>query len=133
MDEDRDRIEQNFRWAVQALAQPAEVQPRLFPSFVVVGDELGSDFDNWRRTCEAHFGESWSSKQRKAVLSLDQALDRVFSPKPNRKREQNGLKDRDWDEVRDRARECLEAFGWPSEMPPTGRALYAQCPPDTRR
>jgi hypothetical protein len=35
--------------SVQALAQPADVQPALFPDFVCVGDELANDFSRLAR------------------------------------------------------------------------------------
>src|SRR6516225_2761064 len=66
--------EQQLQWAVQALAQPAEVQPTLFPSFVVVADELALEFDHWRDVADGEVGGSWSPVQRAAVMTLDQLL-----------------------------------------------------------
>jgi hypothetical protein len=125
-------VELQFQWAVQALAQPADVQPTLFPSFVVVADELALEFDNWRRAFEAHFGESWSSKQGKAIHVLDELLDRMSRGKPGLWRGKDCLKERQWGEVRQLAEDVLDAFGWSPEIPPTARAIYAQCPPESK-
>jgi hypothetical protein len=131
MGEAMEGIEQQFQWAVQALTQPANVQPTLFPSFVVVADELALDFDNWRRAFEAHFAESWSSQQRKAVHALDQLLDRMSRGRPRLWHGKECLKEHRWSEVRQLAGDVLKAFGWSSDIPPTGRALYARCPPES--
>ena len=40
-------IAEQLKWSLPALALPAEVQLRLFPEFVCIGDELVLDFDNW--------------------------------------------------------------------------------------
>ena len=67
-------------WAVQALAQPADVQPTLFPPFVVVADELALEFDHWRRVAEGQAGAPWSPGQRAAVAALDRLLSEMSGP-----------------------------------------------------
>jgi hypothetical protein len=128
-----EEIEQQFKWSVQALAQPADVQPRLFPSFVVVADELALDFDNWWRASESNFGNAWSLEQRRAVLALDQLLAEMSgSDKPELWLEKGCLNHPKWSEVRKLAREVLFAFGWSPGIPPLGCAIYMQCSPETK-
>jgi hypothetical protein len=124
-------VKQQFQWTVQALGQPADVQPKLFPSFVVVADELALDFDNWRQVFESRFGGSWSPEQREAVAALDQLLSDMSGPdKPELWLEPGCLNHPRWSEVRQRAKSVLSAFGWPSDLPPLDRAIYVQSSPD---
>ena len=119
-----DRIEQQFQWAVQALAQPADVQITLFPSFVVVADELALDFDNWRQAFDSNFGTSWSPAQREAVEFLDQILDEMSGPNnPELWLHKECLNHPKWSEVRRLAEKVLSAFQWPSDVPPTDRGV----------
>lgn len=119
------QIEQQFQWAVQALAQPADVQLTLLPSFVVVADELALDFDHWRRTLETHFGDSWSDEQRQSVQALDCLLGEMSGDKPEIWRGGGCLNHPKWSEVRRLAVGILSAFGWPQDVPPLNRAIYA--------
>ena len=120
-------IEQHFQWAVQALAQSANVQPTLFPSFVVVADELALDFDNWRQSFHANFGTSWSAEQRRAVEALDEHLSEMSGDKPELWDGKDCLQHAKWSEVRLLAKDVLAAFEWSSYVPPTNRSLYVQC------
>lgn len=120
-------IEQQFQWAVQALAQPAEIQPQLFPSFVMVPDELALDFDNWRIAFDDRYGHVWSLEQRNAVVALDELLTMMSGPdKPEYWISDGCLNHPVWSEVRRLAAEVLSVFRWPQDRPPPDRALYAQ-------
>ncbi len=120
-----DVIKHQFQWAVQALAQPADVQLTLFPPFVVVADELALDFDNWWKTFESNFGDSCSRQQRQAVVALNQLLDEMSGPeKPELWLGPECLNQPKWTEVRQLAADVLSTFGWPLDAPPLGRALY---------
>lgn len=124
-------VKQQFQWAVQALAQPADVQPSLFPSFVVVADELALEFDNWRQAFESNFRNSWSPEQREAVAALDQLLSEMSGPdKPELWLDEGCLNHPKWSEVRQLAGQVLTAYGWLPGLPPLGRAIYARYSPD---
>lgn len=117
--------EQHLMWAVQALAQPADVQPTLFPTVVVVADELALDFDDQRRLAEAHVSGSWSLDQRAAIAALDRELTEMSGPdKPELWSDRGCLDHPRWAVVRQLARAALAAFNWPDEPPPSGRAVY---------
>jgi hypothetical protein len=124
-----DGVEQQFQWAVQALAQPADVQLTLFPSFVVVPDELALDFDNWWRASDAKLGKQWSTNQRMALVALDKLL-AAMSGKPEL---WTDLSLQRWSEVRQLAKNALSAFGWPEAVPPMERSIYVRSQDATRR
>lgn len=117
--------ELHLMWAVQALAQPAAAQAALFPPFVVVADELALDFDDHRRTAEAHIGDSWSPDQRAAIATLNRELTEMSGPgKPELWLDRGCLGHPRWAVVRQLARAALAAFNWSDEPPPSGRAVY---------
>jgi len=124
-------IEQQFQWAVQALAQPAVVQPTLFPSFVMVADELALEFDNCWKAFESNYFQLCSQQQRQAVAALDHLLTEMSGPdKPELWLDEGCLNHPKWSEVRRLAADVLSAFGWSLEPPPLGRAMYARCSPE---
>ena len=125
-DEEFETRRQMFEWAVQALAQPAEIQRTLFPSWVVVADELALDFDHWQRTFNAHYGHLLSEEQRRAIKALDDLLDEMSGNKPELWTDEGCLNHPKWSEVRRLAADVLRVFGWPLEVPPIGRSIYAQ-------
>jgi len=127
MDERRKDVYQMFQWAVQALVQPPEIQRALFPSWVVVADELALDFYHLWEAFEDHFGDSLSREQREAIKALDDLLDEMSGPgKPELWTDEGCLNHPKWWEVRRLAADVLRVFGWPLEVPPIGRTIYAQ-------
>ncbi|MFZ2358492.1 MAG: hypothetical protein WA040_04040 [Anaerolineae bacterium] len=124
-------VEQQFQWAVQALAQPADVQIDLFPPFVVVADELALEFDSCREAFDSNFGWLWSPLQRTAVVALDQYLADMSGPdKPELWLDEGCLEHARWTEVRQLARKVLSAFGWSPDFPPLDRGAIYVGPPD---
>jgi len=129
-----ERIEQQFLWALQALAQPAHIQPKLFPSFVVVADELAIDFDNWRMAYESNCGHRWSQEQREVVAALGYLLTEMSGPgKHELWLNEDCLNHPKWAEVRRLALVVLSAFDWSPEIPPLDRAIYARYSRDTEQ
>ncbi|MBI5368698.1 MAG: hypothetical protein HZA54_16805 [Planctomycetes bacterium] len=122
--------EQELLWAVQALAQPADVQPTMFPPIVVVADELALDFDHWYQVSSGQTGTSWSPVQRLALAALDRQLSVMSGvDSPELWLSAGCLEHQQWSEVRRLALGVLAAFGWPPGLPPTERARYVPgCP-----
>jgi hypothetical protein len=119
---------------VQALAQPPDAQPSLFPSFVVVADELALEFDNWWKSFEANFGDRCSEEQQRAVAALDHLLTEMSGPdKPELWTNEGCLYHAKWSEVRQLAADVLSAFGWPHGVPPVGRVMYVRYSPEGER
>lgn len=121
----KSELEQRFMWSVQALAQPADVQRTLFPSFVCIGDELALGFDDaWRnwRARDPVLAES----QRAAIEELNRYLDEL-SGEHNAEFWLNADRlgqDRRWDSIRKKAGAVLDALGWPHDQPPRDGAIF---------
>jgi hypothetical protein len=120
-----EQVEREFMWAVQALAQPADVQPELFPDFVVVADELALEFDAARLVAESQVGRAWSARQHQAVAYLDARLSEMGA-RPELWSNEGCLDHPRWSEVRQLAREVLAVFGWSPARPPLGRVVYVR-------
>jgi hypothetical protein len=124
--------EQQLLWALQALAQAAEVQPRLFPPFVSIADELALEFGDWYRVAVGQVGASWQPEQAKRLATLDRLLSEMTgTDQPELWLGPDCLWHPKWSEVRGLARSALAAFGWPQDLPPLGRAVYVQGPRPT--
>lgn len=110
-----------LRQAVQALAQPSDVQESLFPKFVAVGDELALQFDDALSGFNAHH-DRVTEAQRTVLNALDEYLTSLSGPK--HADFWDDLTDARWAEVRVRAASVLDAFEWPLEIPPKDGATY---------
>ena len=109
-----------FKWAVQALAIPAEQQIALFPAFVCKGDDMVIEWD--LRLSQLDL-DQLSSLQQDAIAQLDEYLVRISRGGPEFSEElwfeDSALRAcPQWVEVRRLAQEILKAFGWPVESPP---------------
>jgi hypothetical protein len=110
-------------WVVRALAQPAEVQEKLFPAFVSAADELVMEFEEcFRPESAADSSHSWTGDQ---LLCL-RALDVKFQAMSGAGKEEvwdddDCLNHADWIEVRHLARKAAILFGWPVNEPPPTR------------
>jgi hypothetical protein len=114
---------EELKWALQALALPAEAQQNLFPSFVSVTDELALDFDHWWRTAAGW--HEWTVDQLAALRSLDALLVQMSAEKDAGHWTVSALaNDPCWQEVRQRARIALGLFGWEPETPAADRGIY---------
>ena len=114
-----------FKWALQALAQPAEVQLSHFPNFVCKADELALDFGNcFKWYLGSQTGANLDEK-REALESIDQYLDAMSGPSHAEFWTESALRlDPRWDAIRFLAKHALKSFGWPPEEPPRGRAVF---------
>lgn len=111
-----------LKWALQALAIPAEAQLRLFPDWVVKADELALDFDHWALVIRSNYAEELTHQQSARLADVDRSLgemprggagagvdlwsDDALRSSPH------------WVQVRQCAGAALAAFGWPVEGPP---------------
>jgi hypothetical protein len=113
-----------FKCAVQALALPAEIQPKLLPPWVCV-DELALDFDHWRRVITDLYGHMLCQNQRQAINALDSLLEQMSGrDKAEFWEGQDCLKHPKWSEVRQLAMNVLAAFGWSLEVPEVTFSMY---------
>jgi hypothetical protein len=107
--------------AIQALAQPADVQRALFPDFVVVGDELAIELDEALKDLR-NDGPPLSLVQTEAIRELDVYLEALSGPA--HLDFWDDLGDRRWERVRSLSVSILVSFNWPNECPPKNGAVY---------
>ena len=104
--------------ALQALAQPAQVQVELYPEFVCHGDELVIEYG------EALDGAKSTNDLTSGQIEALNELDRFLIEHSGKRHEElyltpEGLVLPAWDEIRSRARTALDSFGWPNDVPPS--------------
>jgi hypothetical protein len=116
-----------LKWAVQALALPANEQRGLFPSFVWVGDELALDFHECRETALKDY--ALTDDQLSALESLDVTLSKMTAENNMELWDGPGVDHPRWEEVRETAKDALKRLGWNQDTPPKDRAIYVG-PPD---
>jgi hypothetical protein len=111
-----------FRWSLQALAAPAEIQLTLFPGFDWKVDELAIEFDQWYQVMMRR-RSLFPMKARKLLEDLNRKLDEMSGPDNTRFWEEETLRtDTAWETIRDLARLALNAIGWPIENPMLSRS-----------
>jgi hypothetical protein len=111
-----------FRWSLQALAAPAEVQLQLFPGFDWKVDELAIEFDQWYQVMKRRRA-FFPAKANKLLDDLNHKLDEISGPENTRYWMEETLKtDAAWETIRDIARHALNAIGWPIENPMLSRS-----------
>lgn len=107
-----------LRSSLQALAQPAETQLRLYPDGVVKADELALDFEHWRLCALGRHGCEMSADQRRTLDALDQLLAAMSGVSNAGHWTEDALwTDPAWMQVRELAAQALTAFGWPNPSP----------------
>jgi hypothetical protein len=110
-----------LRWAVQALARPAEEQVQLYPDFTCKADELAIDFGDAAEPWLEAGRPGLTPEQSDALRALDDYLDAVSGGGPNAENwvEDALYKSPVWQQIRSLARAVLAAFGWQDACPPT--------------
>lgn len=113
-----------LRHSLQRLAQLPAAQVALFPSLVVLGDELARSFDDALRAFRASAHEA-SAAQLRSLQQLDDYLSELSGSQ----NEAFWIEpialavDPRWQQVRDLASAALAAFRWPAEAPERERAV----------
>jgi len=125
-EEEKDWSLVRLKWAVQALALPANEQRDLFPSFVLVGDELALDFYECREI--ALKDHALTDDQLAALESLDATLSKMTAENNMELWEEPGVDHPRWEEVRNNAKDALKRLGWSMDTPPKDRAIYVGPP-----
>jgi hypothetical protein len=119
------KCEQALQRALQAIAQPPEIQMELFPTFVVVADELALDFDQALQYARYKVGSQWTEAQIKALESLDRELEANSGPdKPEIWETPDCLSHPSWSAFRELASAALSAFDWSNQIPKPSGAIY---------
>jgi hypothetical protein len=105
------------------LAANTSDQRSLFPSFVVVPDELVLEFDAALICVAGELERSCSKVQSDALLRIDRFVEERSGP--NAMWDPIfGLEHPEWIALRQLAVEALAKFGWPLEKPSGGQSIY---------
>ena len=89
-----------FRWSIQALAAPAEVQLQLFPEYDWKVDELAIEFDQWYQVMRRRH-TAFTKKASKLLEDLNKKLDEMSGPENSRYWLEDTLRtDAAWEAIR---------------------------------
>jgi hypothetical protein len=115
-----------LEWSVRALAQPAEIQKRVYPEFVCVADELALEFEeHYRRLLKTHGPSVLAAHQLEQFERIDRQLQAMSGPERLRFWNNEALEElSEWSVVRTLAKNALRTMGWSQEPPPLDRAIY---------
>lgn len=103
-----------FRWSLQALAAPADIQLELFSGHIWKVDELAIEFDQWYQVIKKRRA-IFTPQQQKMLENLNRKLDDISGPENVRYWFEETLRtDAVWEEIRLLAREVLHSLGWPT-------------------
>ena len=100
---------------LRIVASPGDVQRQLYPSFVVVGDEIASDFDSAFRTL---LGKDLPA----SLISLNGYIDDLSGGNPDF---WGNLDDQRWNRCRELAQLALIEIGSSYEVPAKNGAMYS--------
>jgi hypothetical protein len=111
-----------LRWALQALAIPAQEQVRLFPDWVAKVDELALDLEHWSKVVCANYAQELSQEQSARLADVNQKLGAMSRGgaefEPELWTEEALSSSPHWTHARQLAADALASFGWPVERPP---------------
>jgi hypothetical protein len=120
-----DKQTEGLKWVVRALAQPAHIQIKLFPSFTFPVDEMLLEFEQHFVPEASRFPDQWSGVQYLSLLALDEKFRALSEPDHEELwSDENCLERPEWTEIRRLALEVIQAFDWPAKEPPQSRAGY---------
>lgn len=107
-----------LKYALQALAMPAEIQLGLYPPIVCKADELALDFDNWYRATRFSSLVELTRSQIEALDAINEKLN-LMSDSEKALWTDDGLRsEASWSEVRLLSQSALSSFNWETEPPP---------------
>jgi|WetSurMetagenome_2_1015567.scaffolds.fasta_scaffold514040_1 hypothetical protein len=115
----------SFKYALQALSQDSKTQISLYPDFVVKADELALEFDDSLKPLIDNRTIKLTSEQLGAIQIINKELS-LMSEDKSLWTEQS-LKDRkEWQIIRDLAKNAIKLFNWENCPPPKNRNKYVQ-------
>jgi hypothetical protein len=117
-------ILEKLKYCAQAIAQPTQIQVTLFPSFVIIADQLALDWE------EATIAFSRSDitltmAQRSAMQKLDDYMGSVSGPDfPHVWIDEGWYATEEWKMMRELATQFLLEMNWSVECPPSSNDIY---------
>jgi hypothetical protein len=120
-----------LKHAVQALAQDADTQHGMFPSFVLPADQMAVDFECAYERTKKSCINGWSYVQVQALKELDLLLAGLSGDRPEIWIDEGCLDHPQWARIRVKAQEVLTAFGWEKSPASKNTAIYVGSEPAT--
>ncbi|MEM7165723.1 MAG: hypothetical protein AAF581_09680 [Planctomycetota bacterium] len=109
---DRQWMLDQLRNSLRLLAAPGSSALASLPEDRLRPEELVQAFDDAREVLLSDHGPGLPEKQRQCLLDLDDAIVAMSSSDPERWTGAAVRRDPIWEDVRLRAHQTLEAFGW---------------------
>ncbi|MFX1561688.1 MAG: hypothetical protein ACFFDP_00070 [Promethearchaeota archaeon] len=117
-----------FKWSLQALASPADIQLELFPDIDLKVDEMAIEFEQWYELIKRR-RYFLTPKQAVLLEDLNKRLDEISGPENLHYWLEETLRtDAIWEQIRDLAKQALLALGWELENPLKARSLVSSGP-----
>jgi hypothetical protein len=113
---------ERFKWSLQALAAPANIQLELYPDSDWKVDDMAIEFEEWYEAIKKR--QAFFTARQAAILrKLNRTLDEISGPENAYywMEETLGV-DPVWERIRSLAKDALRALGWPIEVPPKVRS-----------
>jgi hypothetical protein len=113
---------QEFRYSLQALAQPSYVQLAIYPDWVVKVEELALDYDHWY-ACVRPYTQYLSHDQKALLDEIAHRFDALTGTANSSLWTEEALEmSREWAEIRRLAQDALTLLGWRGEYEGTNRS-----------
>lgn len=113
-----------IKWAVQALAQPVEIQIGLFPDFVNVADELALTWEEAVYDLE-EYSKFLSDDKLIAIRSLDEAILAISGENNYEFWTDTALRESNkWNEIRAIASNVAKTMNWSASSPGKVEGIY---------
>jgi len=113
---------ERFKWSLQALAAPADVQLDLYPDSDWKVDDMAIEFEEWYEDIKKR-QTFFTAKQAAVLRKLNRALDDISGPENADYWMEEALRVHPvWEKIRLMAKDALQALGWPVETPPKERS-----------
>jgi hypothetical protein len=114
-----------LKFAIQALALPSDIQLQLFPNFGCTVDELALDFDHWYDCIIQQSKDKLTHRQIDLLVEINHSFEQMSGTERSELWSKEALEtSKEWAEIRKLAKQTLEAFSWPLDVPPVDRAIY---------
>jgi hypothetical protein len=113
---------ERFKWSLQALAAPADIQLDLYPDSDWKVDDMAIEFEEWYEAIKKR--QTFFTAAQAAILrKLNRSLDEISGPENAYYWMEETLRaDPVWEKIRLLAKDALRALGWPVEVPPKERS-----------
>ena len=120
----KEAVFSQLKWSLQAMASDSETQISLFPDFIVVSDEIITDFDHWKRATESRYKSELSPEQIESLHHVNTVIEEITRSQEDIWGNDSLTSHELWDELRMAGTNALKKFHWKLEIPSTNRSIF---------